>query len=142
LRRQTVAGHRTIVVDDGSTDGTREMLRSEFPEVIVLEGDGNLFWTAAINLGIRQALRLGAEYVLTLNNDTVASGNLLEKMIFWANKTPNALLGALDVDLKTQKPYYGGEWIDWKWSTSRFLLDELKEEEQKGLHEVSLYPGR
>ena len=42
------------------------------------------------------------------------------------------LTGALDVDLKTQRPYYGGEWVDWKWSTSRFLLDELKEEEQKG----------
>ncbi len=142
LQRQTVADHRTIVVDDGSTDGTKEMLRSEFPEVIVLQGDGNLFWTAAINLGIRQALMLGAQYVLTLNNDTVASEDLLEKMLFWANQTPNALFGALDIDLKTQRPYYGGEWVDWKWNSSRFLLDELKEEEQKGLHEVSLYPGR
>jgi GT2 family glycosyltransferase len=142
LQRQTVAGHRTIVVDDGSTDGTAEMLRSEFPDVIVLHGDGNLFWTAAINLGINRALLLGADYVLTLNNDTVASENFLEKMLFWANQTPNALLGALDVDLKTQKPYYGGEWVDWKWSTSRYLLDELRKEEQKGLHEVSLYPAR
>ncbi len=142
LQRQTVSGHRTIVVDDGSTDGTAAMLRSEFPEVMVLQGDGNLFWTAAINLGIRHALIQGAEYVLTLNNDTVAQENFLEKMLFWANQTPNALIGALDVDMRTQRPYYGGEWVDWRWSTSRYLLDELSEEEQKGLHEVSLYPGR
>jgi len=43
LQRQTVAGHGIIVVNDGSTDGTKEMLQKEFPEVIVLQGDGNLF---------------------------------------------------------------------------------------------------
>jgi len=46
------------------------------------------------------------------------------------------------VDINTKKPYYGGEWVDWKLSRSRFLLEELRKEDQKGLHEVSLYPGR
>jgi GT2 family glycosyltransferase len=142
LRHQTVSGHRIIVVDDGSTDGTQQMLINEFPDVTVLTGNGHLFWTAAINLGIRHALALGAEYVLTLNNDTVASENFLEQMNFWANLSPDSLLGALDVDIKTKRPYYGGEQFDWKWSKSRFLLNELKEEDRKGLHEVSLYPGR
>jgi len=130
------------VVDDGSTDGTSEMLAKEFPQVIVLSGDGSLFWTAAINLGVRLALTLGAEYVLTLNNDTVASENFLEQMLSWADVTHHALLGALDIDMKTQTPHYGGEKIDWKWSKSHFLLNELKENERQGLHEVSLYPGR
>jgi len=142
LQRQTISGHRIIVVDDGSTDGTGDMLSKEFPDVIVLPGNGNLFWTAAINMGIRHALMLGAKYVLTLNNDTIASENFMEQMRFWISVTPDALLGALDIDMKTQRPYYGGEIIDWTWSKSRFLLDELKEEDQNGLHEVSLYPGR
>ena len=143
LQRQTLADRlRIIVVDDGSEDGTDEMLATEFPEVIVLHGDGNLFWTAAINMGIRHALALGAEYVLTINNDTVAFENFLEQMLFWANLAPDSLLGALDINIKTEKPYYGGERVDWKWSTSRYLLNELREEDQKGIHEVSLYPGR
>src|SRR5260221_7235562 len=122
LQRQTVAGHRTIVVDDGSTDGTAEMLRSEFPDVIVLQGDGNLFCTAAINLCITRALLLGADYVLTLNNDTVASENFMEKMLFWANQTPNVLLGALDVDLKTKRPYYGGGWVGCEMRENKVFL--------------------
>lgn len=142
LQNQTYKNHRIIVVDDGSTDGTREMLETEFPEVIVLHGDGNLFWTKAINLGIRKALDLDAEYIFTLNNDTVATHDLLEKMVVWAERTPNSLLGALDLSFNTKKPYYGGEIMNWPLAKSRYLLDELDEGARHGLHEVSLFPAR
>lgn len=142
LYRQTMRDFKIVIVDDGSTDGTKDMLNREFPEVTVLSGDGNLFWTAAINMGIRYALDHGAEYVLTLNNDTLASPGFMEKMIYWSARKPDALLGALDIDVKTGKPYYGGEIVNWGWTTSRFLLDELAEHERKGLHKVSLFPGR
>ena len=67
LETQTWKDFRVIVVDDGSTDGTADMLRTMFPSVIVLTGNGNLFWTAATNLGIRYALAQGATHILTLN---------------------------------------------------------------------------
>ncbi len=141
LQSQSV-GHKVIIVDDGSTDGTSEMLSEKFPEVIVLRGDGSLFWTAAINMGIRHALKLGASYVMTLNNDTIASPTFLEKMMYWAGQKPNALLGAFDIDVKTKKPYYGGEIMHWALDKSSYLLETLKESEQHSLHEVSVFPAR
>ena|SRR5438105_5524438 len=71
LREQTVRSFKIIVIDDGSKDNTTHYLQENFPEVILLKGDGNLWWTGAINLGVEVALSEGADYILTLNNDTL-----------------------------------------------------------------------
>lgn len=142
LRNQTHQADYIIVVDDGSKDGTGEMLAQEFPEVITLSGDENLFWTAAINKGIKLALALGSEYVMTLNNDTIASPTFIEKMMLNVDHYTPVLLGAFDIDMATQKPYYGGEIFNWRTGSSEYLLNTLKKEEQKGLQEVSLLPAR
>jgi GT2 family glycosyltransferase len=142
LQKQTILHHKVIIVDDGSTDGTREMLEKEFPDVFVLEGDGNLFWTAAVNIGIRYALSNSAEYVVTMNNDGYPAPDFLAKMLFWSQQKPDALFCSFEIDATTKKPYYGGEVVNWTWITSTFLLDVLKREEQCGIHEVSVAPGR
>ena len=142
LRAQTNTAFRTIVVDDGSTDGTDRMLAAEFPEVEVVTGDGNLFWTAGVNRGIRRALALGATRVMTLNNDVVVDPRFVEQMLLAAGRHPNAVLGALELDAATGEPIYGGERLSFRTNTRRDLLAELPADRRHGLHEVTYLPGR
>jgi len=142
LNVQTFKAFKIVIVDDGSTDGTQEMISKDYPEVILLETTGDLYWTATINVGIKYALDKGANYVMALNNDTIASDNYMESMVFWSDKSPNALLGAFALDAYSKIPVYGGEVIDWKRVRSKSWLDALPENKYKGLHEVSHFPGR
>lgn len=142
LQRQTNQEFKVVVVDDGSTDGTADMLRTEFPEVEVLLGDGGLFWTASVNMGIRHALQAGADYVMTLNNDLEAAPDFIENTYKWIKEKPDAIIGALEKDAATKEAVYGGEIIDFKLHRARYLLQELPKEQQTGLHRVSRLPGR
>jgi N-acetylglucosaminyl-diphospho-decaprenol L-rhamnosyltransferase len=81
---RTVVGHthpfETVitVVDNGSTDGTLEMLRTRWPAVQVIEAGANLGFARANNLGIR-ATR--SEYVLLLNPDTIVPPGALPMLV-------------------------------------------------------------
>lgn len=142
LRAQTNPAFRVVVVDDGSTDGTGAMLRTEFPEVLLEEGDGNLFWTAGVNRGIRRALAEGATRVLTLNNDVLTAPDFVARMLATADEHPTAVLGALELDAATGEPVYGGETLDWRTNTRRDLLETLPADQHRGLHPVTYLPGR
>ncbi len=142
LRKQTFQDFRMVVVDDGSTDDTAYNIESAFPEVISLREPGNLFWTAAINIGVRYALENGALHVVTLNNDTLPAPDFLERMYFWSEQYPHAVLGALELDASTGQIIYGGERIDWLRATTKDLLKSLSESGRKGLQTVDWLPGR
>lgn len=142
LRAQTNTNYKVTIVDDGSTDGTEEMLKTEFPEVDILKGDGNLFWTAGVNMGLRHALKQGSEVFMTMNNDVVTDEQLIEKMIYWHRQKPEALIGALELDAFTKKPIFGGERLNWKLNKIDQVLEKLPESNRRGLHAVTHLPGR
>ena len=142
LRAQTSQDFRTVVVDDGSTDETAAALARDYPEVEVVTGDGNLFWTAGVNAGIRRALALGADRVMTLNNDVVAAPDFVAQMLTAAAQHPTAVLGALEFDANTGETIYGGERLDFRTNTRYDLLDEIPASQRTGLHPVTYLPGR
>lgn len=64
--REMLGGVETLVVDNGSSDGSREMVKGEFPEVRLLDNPGNPGYASACNRGIAAT---GRPYVFILNSD-------------------------------------------------------------------------
>ncbi|WP_297437250.1 glycosyltransferase family 2 protein [Thermococcus sp.] len=67
-----------IVVDNGSTDGTVEVVEKEFPQVKLIKSPRNLGYGGGNNLGVKHAK---GEYVVILNPDTRVEKNWLEELL-------------------------------------------------------------
>ncbi len=67
-----------LVVDNASSDGTPDVVRSTFPDVLLIETGANLGFTRANNRGIAHAR---GRNVLVLNPDTVADPGSLERLV-------------------------------------------------------------
>lgn len=84
--RQSQPTPEIIVVDNASTDGSREMVRAEFPDVRLIAPETNTWFCGGNNLGI-QAAR--GEYVLLLNPDTVPPPDALVRMARFMDEHPD-----------------------------------------------------
>jgi GT2 family glycosyltransferase len=84
-----------VIVDDGSTDGTGEAIRKNFPEIKVIEGDGTLHYAAGTNRGISDALTRNPDFILTANDDAVFHPEFLQRLIKTAQKNPHSIIGGL-----------------------------------------------
>lgn len=94
--------HPVIVIDSGSSDGTPDAVKKQFPQAELIEGDSSLWWAAATNLGIKKARELGCKYLLTYNDDNVATPELLGNLVMAAKGAPKSILAAVCCYL--QKP--------------------------------------
>jgi GT2 family glycosyltransferase len=83
-----------VVIDDGSTDGSTTAINVQFPDTVILTGDGNLWWSGATNLGARRALADGASHVLALNNDCIVHESAVEALVAESAARPHHLLGS------------------------------------------------
>ncbi len=101
IARCTSIPHEVIIVDNGSTDGTREFLRTV--KATVITNETNLGCAKAWNQGIRAS---NGEVIGILNNDIVVTTGWLGKLIAFMEKSghsivsPAAREGALDYDLE------------------------------------------
>lgn len=146
LTDQTYKDFKIIVVDHGSTDNTSENIKRDFPEVIVINGDESMWWTAATNVGVRYAQQNDADYVLTLNNDLIVQADYLAQLNEVTKKNPNSIIGSVSVDINEPSKviYAGTKWNKWN-AKYRSAIDLSKFEEIKNKQsfiETDLLPGR
>ena len=117
LLAQTYAPLRLVVVDGGSTDGTIEQLQRHYPQVIILQGEKELWWGGAMQLGIEYSLRQSSredDMLLMMNNDTIIEQDYVKTLVR-VSRERNAAVGGLIVDSRDPTHVLdAGEFIDWK----------------------------
>jgi GT2 family glycosyltransferase len=89
------------VIDNASTDGSVEMIQTEFPQVRLIKNRSNIGFTGAGNAGMQYAAERGYRYVLLLANDVILDPRCLSQSIKYSQQNPLVgmigfrLLGAL-----------------------------------------------
>jgi GT2 family glycosyltransferase len=80
LHEQTYAVDITVV-DNGSRDGSKELIKKSYPDVKLIELDKNYGVDAGLNAGIRPALKNNYEYIVLFNNDAIAHKKWIEYLV-------------------------------------------------------------
>lgn len=117
LQRQTYSNIQPIFIDDGSSDGTAEYIRSTLPKILLLEGNGNLWWTGEIYWGAREAsarARQG-DFVLTMNSDCTFGRDYVATLVKLSIRHDRAIVGAITIDRRKKSRIWDpGVRIDWE----------------------------
>jgi GT2 family glycosyltransferase len=82
--------YEVVVIDNGSTDGSQDYVRTDFPGVTLLENETNLGYARGFNVGLEYGYRHGADYFLIMNNDAVIDRDALKALVQTAQERPAA----------------------------------------------------
>ncbi|MBN1127104.1 MAG: glycosyltransferase family 2 protein [Sedimentisphaerales bacterium] len=118
-------GLSVYLVDDGSSDGTAEAVAGQFPDVRILQGNGNLYWCGGMRWAWEEAAKSNYDAYLWLNDDI----ELLPDALFailntWFNQYKETQKSSIIVgacrDPRSNQLVYGG----YGWDVSKGNLPE------------------
>lgn len=104
------------LVDDGSTDGTANLVKEKFPKVKILYGNGKLYWAGGMLMAWKESLTIGYDFYMLLNDDVVLLENVLQSISHTHDYAVNRFgIGGIYVcstlDKRTNNISYGGATI-------------------------------
>ncbi len=102
LFQNTFQDFVVLLIDNGSTDGSQQMVKEQFPQVQLIQNEQNLGYAGACNQGMDLAQ---SKYVLLLNNDTVSPPHFLQELVAAMEKHPQAAMAQPKI-LSIQDPRY------------------------------------
>ncbi|MGA9381060.1 MAG: glycosyltransferase family 2 protein [Phormidium sp.] len=101
------------LVDDGSIDGTSDAVSAKYPQVKILQGDGNLYWGGAMRWAFDEAMKAGHDYYIWLNDDTTLDPDAFSRLLsthrdLIQKGKPDSIIAGSMRDPATGQPTYGG----------------------------------
>lgn len=132
------AAERIILIDNGSHDDSVARLRAAVPAITLVTNSDNLGFAEGSNVGIRLALKAGADLVLLLNNDAIVDPGCLAALAEAALAHPDAgFLGAKICYLEDPGRIWMGKPV-WDARTCRFAHEGIHQlDAESGLHAPS-----
>jgi GT2 family glycosyltransferase len=110
-----LARYQIVIIDDASMDGTAAAIQTMYPSITLLTGNGNLWWTGAIALGMEFAYTQGAQYIIWLNDDCELLPNTLSALVQFCQEHPGAIAGAQGfVTNQPDQLAFGGKRKTWQ----------------------------
>jgi GT2 family glycosyltransferase len=119
--------YEIIVVDDGSNDGSGDWIKQNCPNVNLITGDGNLWWSECINRGVKYALvNLNTDFVLLWNDDIIPDKTYFIELNKIINKIDdNTICGSLIYQgEKKNKIWFAGGVFN-KWTGKKFMKNYI-----------------
>ncbi|MBB4806606.1 GT2 family glycosyltransferase [Chryseobacterium defluvii] len=139
--RQSSVPLKCIVVDNGSTDGTQEYIKTHFPEVEFIQSKENLGFGKANNIGIEEAYKKGADFFYLMNQDAWLYENSLEKLLEVYNSHQNkeeiGIISPMHIDgTEKQLDIFLDKYIATNFEKTR-LISDLYFQTLKPYYEIS-----
>lgn len=89
----TIKSWEIVVIDNASEDDSVQSIKSAFPKVKIIQNEENLGYAGGNNIGIREALKNGADYILILNPDVIVKKDAVKQLVAVAKIAGAGIVG-------------------------------------------------